>query len=119
MAADQLLVDGVERIVDAEEILLGGHLRVEDGLQQKVAQFFGELVPVAAVDGVEHFVGLFERVGLDGVEGLLAVPRTAAGRAQAGHDLDQFLKLLAGCFGAHSVWGSDFPQCNIPICPIF
>ena len=96
MAADQLAVDGVERIVDGEQLLLGRHLRVEDGLQHEVAELFGELAPLAAVDGVEHLVGLFQGVGLDGVEGLLAVPRAAAGRAQAGHDFDEFLEFFAG-----------------------
>ena len=43
MAADELLVDGVERIVDAEQVLFRGHLREEDGLEQQVAQFFEEL----------------------------------------------------------------------------
>ena len=48
------------------------------------------------VDGVHHLVGLFQQEGLDGVEGLLAVPRAAARAAQAGHDLDQLLKLFTG-----------------------
>ena len=39
------------------------------------------------------------------------------GRAQAGHDRDQLLKLLAGSLWIHSVWGSDFPQCNISSMP--
>ena len=85
------------------------HLRVEDGLQQKVAQLFGELAPVAPVDGVEHLVGLFERVRLDGVEGLLAVPRTAAGRAQARHQIHQLLKLVSRC----SHREGDSPQFNM------
>ena len=79
-----------------EEILLAGHPGIKNRLEHEVAQLFGQIVPVAAVDGVEHLVGLFEGVGLDAVEGLLAVPRTAAGGAQAGHDIDQFLKFFAG-----------------------
>ena len=97
MAADQLLSDGVERIVDAEGSFLGGHLGEEDGLQHQVAKFFGETRPVAPVDGVEHLVGLFEQIRLDGVEVLFAIPRTAAGRAQPGHDSDQALKPFASC----------------------
>jgi hypothetical protein len=37
-------------------------------------------------DRVEDLVGFFERVGLDGIEGLLAIPGAAVFRAQAGHD---------------------------------
>ncbi len=65
-------------------------------LEHQVAEFFREMRPVARIDGVEDLVGLFERVRLDGVEGLLAIPRTTAGSAQASHDLDQPLKSLAG-----------------------
>ena len=78
-----------------EFAFLGRHLREENRLQQKVAEFFSEPGPVARVDRVQHLVGLFEQVRLDGVEGLLAVPRTAARRAQPGHDLDQTLKFPA------------------------
>ena len=31
-----------------EELLLGGHLREEDGLQHEIAEFFGKFLPVAA-----------------------------------------------------------------------
>ena len=45
---------------------------------------------IAARDRVGHLVGLFERVGRDGREVLLEIPRAAgAGRAQRRHDLDQ------------------------------
>ena len=45
---------------------------------------------VAALDGVGDLVGLLDRVGRDGGEGLLQVPRAAAvRRAQPRHDLDQ------------------------------
>ena len=117
MAAHQLLVDGVQRVLDAEQLLLARHLGVEHRLEHEVAQFLGELRPIAMVDGVQHLIGLFQGEGLDAVEGLFAVPRAAARAAQAGHDRDQLLKLLAGSFLIHSVWGSDFPQCNISSMP--
>ncbi len=98
MAANQLLVDGVERVCDGETAFLRGHLRVEDALQHEVAQLLGEFVPVALIDGVEDLVGLFERVGLDGVEGLVAIPRAAAGRAQLRHQLNEALEFLSGGF---------------------
>ncbi len=99
MAANQLLVDGVERIADSEEILLIGHLRIEYRLQHEIAQLFGEARIIAPVDGIDHLIGLFKRVWLDGVEGLFAVPRTAIGCAQALHDLDQSLKFRPGGSG--------------------
>ncbi len=96
VTAQQLLIDGVQRVFDGEESLFGGHLRIEDSLQNVVAELFREIGPVAAVDGVEHLVGLFQRVGLDAVEGLLTVPRAAAGRAQAGHQGNQPIELFWG-----------------------
>ncbi len=96
VAADQLLVDGVEGVVDGEEVLVGGHLGVEDGLEEEVAEFFGEVGPVAAVDGVEDLVGLFEGVGFDGVEGLLAVPGAAGFGAELRHNSDQLREFFAG-----------------------
>ena len=96
MAANQLAVDGEERIGDIEAAFFGGHLREEDGLQQEIAQFVGEAVPIAGVDGVHHFIGFFEEIRLDGVEVLFAIPRAAAGRAQPRHDFDQTREAGAG-----------------------
>ena len=93
MTPDQLLVDRIERIADIEQLLFGSHLREENGLQHEVAQLRAQLVPIPAVDRVEHLIGLFERVRFDRIECLLAIPGTAARSAQPGHDLDQPLKL--------------------------
>ncbi len=78
VAPNEFLIDGVERVLDAEQPLFRAHLRIEDGLQQKVAQLFGEFLPLAPLDGVENLVGLFEGVRLDAIEGLFAVPRAPA-----------------------------------------
>src|ERR1022692_5249472 len=95
MAAHQFPVDGVERVADREAVLFGGHLGIEDRLEQEVAQLFREALPVAPVDGIEDLIGLFEGVGLDGIEGLLAIPGASTGRPQLGHQLHQFLKFLS------------------------
>jgi hypothetical protein len=92
-------------------------LGVEHRLKHKIAQFLAEFAPIAMVDRVQYLISLFEREGLDAVEGLFAVPRASARAAQAGHDRDQLLKLFAGSLLIHSVWGSDFPQCNISSMP--
>ena len=92
MAANQLAVQMIEHIGDGEVAFVGRHLRIEQHLQQQVAEFFGKMRKVAALDGVEDFVGLFQRVFANGVEGLLAVPRAAAGSAKARHDGHRLLK---------------------------
>jgi len=89
VAAHQFAVDRQQRVGDIEAAFLGGHLREEHGLEKQVAEFVGEAVPVAGIDRVEHLIGFFEEIGLDGVEVLFAIPRAAAGGSQARHDLDQ------------------------------
>ena len=74
---------------NVEVARLRRHLRVEQNLQQQVAQLVLQLRPRPPLDGVEDLVGLLQRVALDRVEGLLAVPRTAARRAQPRHDRDR------------------------------
>src|SRR5947209_980541 len=67
------------------------HLRVKKHLQQQVSEFAGEFRPIAIINGFQHLVGFFQGVALDGVKGLLAVPRAPARSAQPGHDGDSFL----------------------------
>jgi hypothetical protein len=95
MAADELAVEVVEDVGDGEVALVGGHLGVEEDLQNQVAEFLGQVGKVAALDGVEDFVGLFKGVFADGVEGLFAVPWAAARSAKTRHDGDGLLK--EGC----------------------
>ena len=101
MPPDQLLVDGVEAVFDAEVPGLRCHLRVEDGLQHEVAEFVGQPRPVARVDRVQHLVGLFERVGLI-VSKSARDPRDSRRRAQTGHDRNQLFELFA-CRGIQCV----------------
>ena len=79
MPVNKLAGEPVKNIIDGKRSLLFGHLRIEKHLQEQVAEFAGKFVPVAIVDRFEDFVGLFQRVGLDGVEGLLAIPGAAPG----------------------------------------
>ena len=59
------------------------HAGVEHDLEQQVAEFVLEVAEVAAGDGVGDLVGFLERVGRDGREVLLQVPRAAGLRACA------------------------------------
>src|SRR5579864_4676737 len=86
MPVNQLRRQSVQHVIDRERGLLLRHLSVEEHLQQQVSQFTGQFGPIAIVDGFQDFVSFFEGVGLDGIEGLLAVPRTSAWRAQPLHD---------------------------------
>ena len=92
----QLGVDAGDYLGDGEGAGFARHLRVEKHLQQQVAQFFTQIGPVAALDGVEDLVGFFQRVFADGVEGLLPVPRASSGPAELRHDADRSGELSRG-----------------------
>ncbi len=92
----QLAREPIENVINRKRPLLLGHLRIEKHLQQQVAEFAGKFVPVAIIDGFEHFISFFERVGLDGIEGLLAIPGTPPGSPQALHDRDGAFETFAG-----------------------
>jgi hypothetical protein len=74
---------------------------MEYDLEEEVAQFVAEVREIAPVDGVGHLIRFFERVGCNGREILLQVPRAArAGCPQRRHDLDEpgdVLRWLHSC----------------------
>ncbi len=90
VAADQLVGHGLGHVFQPEMPGFLGHARVEDHLEQQVAQFDSQFVHVPALDGVGDLIGFLDRIGGDGLKGLLHVPGTAAVRiAQANHDVLQ------------------------------
>ena len=90
MAADELGGDRLDHAAEIEHARLFRHPRMKDDLQQQVAEFLAQIFGVAALNCIGDFVGLFDREGGDGGEGLLDVPGTAGdGIAQRGHDFDK------------------------------
>ena len=92
MAANQLAIEVIENIRNGKAALVGRHLCIKQHLQKQITKLFGEVVEVAALNGVEDLIGLFKGVFANGVEGLLAVPWTAAGSAEPSHDGHRLLK---------------------------
>ncbi|KCW98283.1 hypothetical protein DK27_11175 [Xanthomonas arboricola pv. pruni] len=94
VATHQLVAERGDHVGESERALLGGHLRMEDHLQEKVAQLVAQSRQVVAIDGVGNFVGFFDGVWRDAGEGLLHIPRTAVLTiAQARHQLQQALEV--------------------------
>ena len=90
MAADQLAGDGLDDAAEVERALLLRHAGMEHHLQQQVAEFVAKVIEVAPRDGICDLIGLLDRIGCDGGEILLQIPRAAAARrAQRRHDGDQ------------------------------
>ncbi len=92
MAADQLARDALDDVAEIERAGLLGHPGMEHDLEQKVAELVLEVEKIAARDRVGDLIGFLDRVGRDGREILLEVPRAArARRAQRRHDREQAL----------------------------
>ena len=90
MAADELGGDRLHHAAEIEQARLFRHARMKDDLQQQVAELLAQIFRRAALDCVGDLVGLFDREGGDGGEGLLDVPGTAGnGIAQRRHDFDK------------------------------
>ena len=96
VAAHQLGDDAARDVVDAELALGEAQLRLEDDLQQQVAQLFAVIVDVSGRQRVDHLVGLLDQVGHQRRQGLLAIPGASVGREQPLHQTDQLAHLGAG-----------------------
>ena len=77
MAADQLGRDALDDVAEIERAGLLGHPGVEHDLEQQVAELVLEVEKIAARDRVGDLIGFLDRVGRDGREILLEVPRAA------------------------------------------
>ena len=80
---------------------LARDLRVEDDLEEEVAELFPDAPGVAGVEGVEDLVGLLDEERAEGLAGLLSIPGTPALAAQAGHHREQLDETLAGVRARH------------------
>src|ERR1700748_3751825 len=83
------------------------HLRVEEHLQKQIAQFFGQIRPVLALDRVQHLVSFFQRICADGGKALLAIPGASTRPAQTRHARDALLKQCARFLLAHVILFTD------------
>src|SRR5580704_5801681 len=83
-------------------------------LKQQIAELVLELAHVAALDGVGNLIGLFDGVGRDAGKGLLAIPGTAVGRAQACHDCKQLAQAVAHGDSAACSWSSRRKVISMP-----
>src|SRR5713101_1151059 len=103
MAAQHLVGDRAGDVVEVEKAGLLGHARMEDDLEEQIAELVLECCRIAALARLGHLIGLLDGVGSDGGEALLAVPGTAAlGIAQPRHDVEQARQVRCAAQGAFS-----------------
>ena len=79
---------------------------MKQDLEQEIAKLLGEFKRAALLNGIEDFVRLFDQIGPKRQVGLLAVPRAAAGSAQARLDGDKVFKQLSYRFVCFALRGS-------------
>ena len=63
VTADQLVADAIGDRIEIKPLLFSSDLGVQHHLQEKVAEFFLEVLVISLTDGISHFVGLFQHVG--------------------------------------------------------
>ena len=92
MAPHHLGRDALDHLRHVEEALFGRDLRMEDDLEEEVAQLTREVLAVPALDRLHYLVGLFDRHRLEALVGLLPVPGAASRRPQPGDQGDEGLE---------------------------
>ena len=95
VARDHLGGNRIDDIAKGECAALLGHSRVEDDLEEQVAQLVAQRIEVSRADGLRDFIGFLDRVWRDGLEALFDIPGTTdRGRPQGGHDFQKGINRL-------------------------
>ena len=92
----EFVAQGVGHVPEIKGALLLAQLRVEDHVQQQVAELLLDSLHVVIRDGIGQFVGLLDRIAAQRVEGLLPIPGAFAAQGvhhlqQAGRSLQTFI----------------------------
>jgi hypothetical protein len=98
MPPQKLCCNGRDNAAKVERALLLCHLRMEDDLQQQIAELVAKIVEITARDCVGNLVGFLDGIGSDGPECLLEVPWTARVRCtQRRHNGEEVLNIARRC----------------------
>ena len=74
MPANHLVRERVDHVGDGKLAAFGGQLRVEDDLEEQVAELLAQLRVVAAFDRVDDFVGLLDQIAHERLRGSVRGP---------------------------------------------
>jgi len=87
VAADQLLNDLLNRFGEQKVAVLAGNLRMQQDLQEQIAELLTQGGHVVRVERSEDLVGLLEEMRAQSGVRLFAVPWAAARCPQGRHDV--------------------------------
>ena len=96
MAAYQLVRQAFRYVFKRKLALFLPYAGLERYLEQNVTKLLGMTPGVAAIDGIDEFIGLLDQVGLQGLQRLLAIPGTAAVIAETGHNVQESVEAPRG-----------------------
>jgi hypothetical protein len=87
----QLVYDVPGHLLEIEGATLFGQLAMEHYLKEQITQLLFQFMVVRRFNSINQLIDLLDGMPAQGTVVLLAVPGAAVGRAQAGHDLEQFV----------------------------
>ena len=86
VATDEFVCQTVHHIIEGKVLLVFANIRLEEHLQQNIAQFFLVVLQIIAHHRRKEFVTLLLQTGLNRLQRLLAIPRTTIGGAEGFED---------------------------------
>ena len=88
MTPNHLICDVFYDILGRKKAFFLGNAGMDGDLIEDISQFFPDTRYVVAVDGIEHFIDLFDEVAAQGSMRLGFIPRAAVFTAQARRHID-------------------------------
>jgi hypothetical protein len=97
--ADHLRDETLQEVSHGELADLLGQTRVEDHLEEQIAELLLELPRVSGLDRLENLVCFLDQIGLQRGARLLTVPGAAGRPAQPCHDVEESFEENSGGLG--------------------
>jgi len=115
MSTHELVVDVAGDVVEVEQPLLRGDLRVKHDLDQHVAQFLPHVRVIPTVDRVDQFAHLVDEAPHEARVGLFLVPGTPIRGPQPGHRPPQFIDRAHARRKRHAAKGNSRKNRPTPV----
>ena len=98
VAADHFGGDGFNYIIKVEEVFLLVEIVEKNNLEKKIPQFLADVAGIVFIDCLEQFVGLLDKILLEGLGGLLFIPGAPVRSPEAAGNFKEGKKFFRGVF---------------------